>query len=298
MDSRCLRYGPAISFGCAPCLTDFPQINPDGHCLFSALADQLALLHVIPPKQATYAQTRAAAAAYMLAHPDSFLPFLPSEGGEDGVGSTSDTGMMTPVAFERYCATMRDTGAWGGEPEIMALCSAYDITINVVQGGTPNIVPHTPLDSPSGGGKVAWISYHRRMYGLGEVRAFSLSASLILNYDSALQLVTTKADIFRDDEVGLRNRNTATIIRYDAMNVRSKLYFIPESTYDLHCINTQCNPQNIYTCYFHPTVIDIDTAESSVACKKIIDIYATYMKHRRSRWTSHFCSVLWYACST
>lgn len=108
----------------------------------------------------------------MLAHPDNFLPFLPSEGGEDGVGSTSDTGMMTPAAFERYCATMRDTGAWGGEPEILALCSAYNITINVVQGGTPNIVPHTPLESPGGGGKIAWISYHRRMYGLGEVSGF------------------------------------------------------------------------------------------------------------------------------
>lgn len=107
----------------------------------------------------------------MLAHPDNFLPFLPSEGGEDGVGSMNDTGIMTPAAFERYCATMRDTGAWGGEPEIMALCSVHNITINVVQGGAPEIVPHTPLGSPGGGEKVAWISYHRRMYGLGEVSA-------------------------------------------------------------------------------------------------------------------------------
>ncbi|KAH9934763.1 uncharacterized protein B0H18DRAFT_1114622 [Fomitopsis serialis] len=131
------------------------EINPDGHCLFSAIADQLALLHILTPKQATYAHTRAAAAAYMLAHPDTFMPFLPCEGGEDGVGSTSDTGIMSPAAFERYCATMRDTGA------------AYKITINVV--GVPSVVPHTPVDSPGGGGKVAWISYHRRMYGLGEV---------------------------------------------------------------------------------------------------------------------------------
>ncbi|TFY53199.1 hypothetical protein EVJ58_g9579 [Rhodofomes roseus] len=122
------------------------EINPDGHCLFSAIADQLVLLHVVPPKQASYAHTRAAAAAYMLAHPDNFMPFLPSEGGEDGVGSTSDTGIMGPAAFER----------------------AFNITINVVQGGTPAVVQHTPLDSPGGGAKVAWISYHRRMYGLGE----------------------------------------------------------------------------------------------------------------------------------
>ncbi|KZT68968.1 cysteine proteinase [Daedalea quercina L-15889] len=144
------------------------EINPDGHCLFSAIADQLALLHIIPAKNATYANARAAAAAYMLAHPNDFMPFLPSEGGEDGVGSTSDTGVMSSAAFERYCATMRDTGAWGGEPEIMALCSAYNITINVVQGGARSIVPHKPLKSPGDGGKVAWISYHRRMYGLGE----------------------------------------------------------------------------------------------------------------------------------
>ncbi|KAI0316682.1 hypothetical protein OF83DRAFT_1059950 [Amylostereum chailletii] len=146
------------------------EINPDGHCLFSAVADQLALLHILPHAQATYATTRNAAANFMMAHPDDFLPFLPSETGEDGRG-TSDTGLMGSREFSNYCSTIRDTGTWGGEPEILALARCYNVPIHVVQAGNPPVVVHDPtnqgpedLKDP----KAARISYHRRMYGLGE----------------------------------------------------------------------------------------------------------------------------------
>ncbi|KAI0928749.1 hypothetical protein AcW1_005904 [Taiwanofungus camphoratus] len=148
------------------------EINPDGHCLFSAVADQLALLSVLPPAQATYATCRHAAANYIHSHPDAFLPFLPSSGGEDEVGATSNTGLMGRAEFDQYCATMRDTGAWGGEPEILALSSAFNVPIHVVQGGTPSVVTHQPLGSSVKGHaadkNVVRISYHRKMYGLGE----------------------------------------------------------------------------------------------------------------------------------
>jgi len=81
---------------------------------------------------------------------------------------------MTPQQFRIYCIAMRDTGVWGGEPEIMALSRNYSIPIHVIQGGTPPVVVHNPTGAPDqdggldGSKKVIRISYHRRMYGLGE----------------------------------------------------------------------------------------------------------------------------------
>lgn len=98
---------------------------------------------------------------------------------------------MNPRQFEKYCVTIRDTGAWGGEPEILALSKAYNVPIHVVQGGTPPIVVHDPAGGQAGDVRdkhAARISYHRRMYGLGEVRVF-----LFLSYltDRYLQLSIT-----------------------------------------------------------------------------------------------------------
>ncbi|KAJ7470718.1 hypothetical protein FB451DRAFT_1400284 [Mycena latifolia] len=147
------------------------EINPDGHCLFSAIADQLQLLSIIPAPQASYINTRVAASTYIYNHPDDFLPFLPSAGGEDGAGAL-DPGLMSSQEFEQYCASIRDTAVWGGEPEILALSRAYNVPIHVVQGGQPPVVVHNPTGSSSDDQitdkRVVRISYHRRMYGLGE----------------------------------------------------------------------------------------------------------------------------------
>ena len=186
-----------------PLMTPTPQnilqIIPDGHCLFSAVADQLALLNLVPPHEAHYAYTRRAAAAYMLAHPEDFAPFLPSVEGEDGIGGLG-SGVIGPREYARYCATIRDTSAWGGEPEILALSRAYSVSIHVVQGGQPPVVVHDPSGPPRTDNlkeqRAARISYHRRMYGLGEVRVnfsfFSGGSNLTKNGITALQLTPTK----------------------------------------------------------------------------------------------------------
>lgn len=123
-----------------------------------------------------YASTRLAAANYMLSHQDDFIPFLPSVEGEDGVGATQSDGIMSSKQYARYCASIRETAAWGGEPEILALSRAYNVPIHVVQAGKPPVVIHEPVEGMSdvAGAKVAFISYHRRMYGLGEVRKHRL----------------------------------------------------------------------------------------------------------------------------
>jgi len=149
------------------------QINPDGHCLFSAVADQLNFLEILPSEKATYSDLRAVAADYIYTHPDDFLPFLPSAGGEDGAGAL-DAGLMTPEEFKKYCLSVRETAIWGGEPEIVALSRAFGVPIHVIQGGQPPIVVHNPpgKDSDIRDQGVVRISYHRKLYGLGEVCSF------------------------------------------------------------------------------------------------------------------------------
>lgn len=114
---------------------------------------------------------RAAAAQFIESHPDDFLPFLPAVEGEDTAGAT-DPGLMSPSQFRQYCHDVRESAVWGGEPEIQALSRAFNVPIYVVQAGTPPIVVH----DPSGNSETdefkrdgVWLSYHRRMYGLGEV---------------------------------------------------------------------------------------------------------------------------------
>ena len=111
----------------------------------------------------------------MHAHPQDFVPFLPSIEGEDGLGA-GDSGIIGPREYSRYCANIRDTSVWGGEPEILALSRAYAIPIHVVQSGQPPVVVHDPSGAPATDNLkdqlAVRISYHRRMYGLGEVRIF------------------------------------------------------------------------------------------------------------------------------
>ncbi|KAF8959043.1 cysteine proteinase [Flammula alnicola] len=161
----------AIRRICKNLLLEVYEINPDGHCLFSAVADQLALLGILPADQASYANLRTAAANFIHSHPDEFLPFLPSAGGEDGEGAL-DAGLMTREQFDDYCTSVRDTATWGGEPEIVALSRAFNIPIHVVQGGQPPIVMHDPARGRSehdvNAQRIVRISYHRKLYGLGE----------------------------------------------------------------------------------------------------------------------------------
>ncbi len=121
----------------------------------------------------------------MLKHPDDFIPFIPSADNDDAPMSLEE--------YERYCATIRDTAAWGGEPEILALCKSYNVPIYVIQGATPHIVVHDPTDAQNSDKKadqVVRISYHRRMYGLGEVSTVQSTIPLA----DTVRSITTPSD--------------------------------------------------------------------------------------------------------
>ncbi|KAK4104273.1 cysteine proteinase [Parathielavia hyrcaniae] len=162
------------------------EIAPDGHCLFSAVADQLEAVGVplsswssrhddakatggrggetedkaegmAPP----YRVVRRAAAGWIAMHRDEYEGFIEEEGG-----------------VEAYVRKIRDTAEWGGQLELAALASAYGVEIRVVQGGKRVEVIHPAAAEVDGQGtaeggkgdgrKTIWLAYYRHGYGLGE----------------------------------------------------------------------------------------------------------------------------------
>jgi OTU domain-containing protein 6 len=147
------------------------EIAPDGHCLFSAVADQLDTLGIPltkkgeqlgdTPKVAPYRVVRKAAADWIERHRDEYEGFIEEEGG-----------------VEAYVGKIRDTAEWGGQLELSALANAYGVEIRVVQGGSRvEVVSPAAQDGEKGevkgegegeGKKTIWLAYYRHGYGLGE----------------------------------------------------------------------------------------------------------------------------------
>ncbi|KAF5019068.1 hypothetical protein F66182_8933 [Fusarium sp. NRRL 66182] len=127
------------------------DIAPDGHCLFSAVADQLGQ-NDIPlgsnddQKEPAYKTVRRVASNYMLEHGDDFAPFLEED-------------------LEGYARKMRDTAEWGGQLELMALARQYKAEIRVVQDGRLERIGE---EEGAESGKTLWLAYYRHGYGLGE----------------------------------------------------------------------------------------------------------------------------------
>jgi len=130
-------------------------IRPDGHCLFSAVADQLSQVG-IPlgtdndaevKEDQRYKVVRKAAARYIEAHPDDFVAWLDEP-------------------LYQYVEKIRDTAEWGGHLELLALAKTYNVEICVLQdGAAQNIEPG--LDGTSEPEKI-WLAYYRHGFGLGE----------------------------------------------------------------------------------------------------------------------------------
>ncbi|KAF5651232.1 OTU domain protein [Fusarium sp. NRRL 52700] len=126
------------------------DIAPDGHCLFSAVADQLSQndipLGESDTKDPAYKTVRRVASEYMLEHGDDFAPFLEED-------------------LQGYARKMRDTAEWGGQLELMALARQYKAEIRVVQDGRLERIGE---EEGAETGKTLWLAYYRHGYGLGE----------------------------------------------------------------------------------------------------------------------------------
>ncbi|KAF2093758.1 OTU-like cysteine protease [Rhizodiscina lignyota] len=138
-------------------------IRADGHCLYSAVADQLDTMGIglkprIQPTIANgegkgsaeapaYKTVRAAAAEYIQAHSDDFVPFLEEP-------------------LEDYVHKVRDTGEWGGQLELLALAKTYGVGINVIQGD--GRIEKIDGAENAEEDKNIWLAYYRHGFGLGE----------------------------------------------------------------------------------------------------------------------------------
>ncbi|KAL4908166.1 hypothetical protein BDW74DRAFT_97779 [Aspergillus multicolor] len=152
------------------------EINPDGHCLFSAVATQLDEMGlglrpdpsriilqsttqtrvdtVASPKHDGYRAVRAVTADFISEHKDDFEPF-----------------MEEPI--DAYTRKIKLTAEWGGQLELQAIARAYGVEINVVQGdGRIEKIESGDadgdLDEEERKRRVIWLAYYRHTYGLGE----------------------------------------------------------------------------------------------------------------------------------
>ncbi|KAM3581481.1 OTU protein [Umbelopsis sp. WA50703] len=100
------------------------EVAADGHCLYNAVADQLAVRYKV---KTDYKELRKEAAAYIRAHPDDFMPFLYKDDG----------GMYTADDLKKYCDDLENTAVWGGQLEILALSKVRQVPFYVIQMGSP-----------------------------------------------------------------------------------------------------------------------------------------------------------------
>jgi OTU domain-containing protein 6 len=126
-------------------------IRPDGHCLFSAVADQLSQVGIPLGEEGVkegqgYKVVRKAAARYIEGHPDEFVPWLDEP-------------------LESYVDKIRDTAEWGGHLELLALAKTYKIEICVLQNGSAQTIE--PGENEKGAKKI-WLAYYKHGFGLGE----------------------------------------------------------------------------------------------------------------------------------
>lgn len=136
------------------------EIKPDGHCLYRAVEDQLAL-HSGGSTPYPYLELRKMAASYMRNNASDFLPFFLSENLAD---AESDGSIVEK--FESYCKEVESTAAWGGQLELGALTHCLKKHIMIFSGSFPDV--EMGKEYKSGGNSSIMLSYHRHAFGLGE----------------------------------------------------------------------------------------------------------------------------------
>ncbi|KAF3491753.1 uncharacterized protein GIQ15_01270 [Arthroderma uncinatum] len=137
------------------------DIAADGHCLYSAVAWQLAenglnlhpeqgeLMSADSVKNDGYKLVRATTADFILANADDFAPFLEE-----------------PI--QEYVRKIRSTAEWGGQLELQAIARAYKVRINVIQGEGRIEKFQSDGEGDESQTKNIWLAYYKHTYGLGE----------------------------------------------------------------------------------------------------------------------------------
>ncbi len=156
-----------ISSMCSALGVTMHEINPDGHCLYAAVADQLNLRRKVDAptdyKLARRATHKRCAPTRTNTSPSSLTRTSTWRASSTRKRVRSTRASSGEILFSTTAARWR-TRVWGGQPEILALSRAFRTQINVVQAG----VPVLKVGEGEYDGEPLFISYHRKMYGLGE----------------------------------------------------------------------------------------------------------------------------------
>ncbi|PIA61603.1 hypothetical protein AQUCO_00300843v1 [Aquilegia coerulea] len=140
------------------------EIKPDGHCLYRAIEDQLAVFSG-GSSPYSFLELRNMVASYMREHQSDFLPFFLSE---NNISVDSDN--ASAEIFEDYCREVESTAAWGGQLELGALTHCLRKHIVVLSGSFPDVEMGKEYKVEDRGPTNASImlSYHKHAFGLGE----------------------------------------------------------------------------------------------------------------------------------
>lgn len=124
------------------------EVQPDGHCLFRSLADQLDVRHGVSVDVATL---RKQVAEHIRTHADEFTPYL------------FDEASMTLRDVGDYTRELEHTAMWGSDMEILAVAQIHGCPVRVLQAGSAPLTFHEAGTAP-----VLTVAYYRHTYGLGE----------------------------------------------------------------------------------------------------------------------------------
>lgn len=128
-------------------------IISDGNCLFNAVIHQLDLKGC---EVADIESLRNKTAEYIEDHREDFILYMTNQ----------DTGdVLNEEEFLKYCESVRNTPAWGGQIEISALSNVLQVQIEVIQATGPPTIQGA--EEYSNKPRLV-ITYHRHMFSLGE----------------------------------------------------------------------------------------------------------------------------------
>ncbi|RLN06612.1 hypothetical protein BBJ28_00002811 [Nothophytophthora sp. Chile5] len=139
------------------------DIPSDGHCMYHAVADQMAQRGLSTGNsdgKAAFQYLRELTSDYMLAHPDDFLPFVALE----------EAATDPQEAFETYCNRVANTADWGGQLELRALACALQRPIEVYSAEGDALVMGGEFANgdDESSSKPLQLTYHLHYYTLGE----------------------------------------------------------------------------------------------------------------------------------
>ncbi|PVV04883.1 hypothetical protein BB560_000592 [Smittium megazygosporum] len=139
----------------APLKLKVYNIKPDGHCLYGAISDQLAIKKKI---NMSVHELRELASKYMISNYNDFMPFMLNE----------ETGELYEHAqFLEHCEKIANSALWGGQNEITAIANSLNIPIYVYQATTKFPIKTIPSSCGDSDDALS-ISFHQHEFGLGE----------------------------------------------------------------------------------------------------------------------------------